>query len=214
MTMLGMRPLFVVLSLGVLASASNASADSVYLKNGRVIRTALARVDGQQVVFTQYGGEQSIPVSVVERVVVDDHVGPAQLGSVPARATRVRMPATLEGSLTEAAAPVPQPTLPQAIAGLMAPESLGALSGLLGSEPGAITGLLSNVGTEIEGIERVLPLLPRLIAAFRQPVRSQDEARTMLDELLSALSELGVSRADIMERARRYGVPEDWIESF
>ncbi len=77
-----------------------------------------------------------------------------------------------------------------------------------------MVGLLSNAGTEIAGLEQLLPMLPRLIAAFQQPVSSPDGARKMLDELLSSLSEVGVSRADIMARAREYGIPEDWLEGF
>ena len=214
MPMLRPSPLLVVFLMGALAGASNASADSVYLKNGRVIRTARAHVDGQHVVFTQYGGEHSIPLSVVERVVVDDRLGPAQLARVPARAIRVRVPPAREETLAEHEAPEPQSTLPKGAAGLIAPESLGALSELLGSDPGSMVGLLSNAGTEIAGLEQLLPMLPRLIAAFQQPVSSPDGARKMLDELLSSLSEVGVSRADIMARAREYGIPEDWLEGF
>ncbi len=214
MAMLRLRPLLVVFLLGVLAGASNASADSVYLKNGRVIRTASAHVDGQHVVFTQYGGEHSIPLSVVERVVVDDRVGPAPLGRVPGRAIRVRVPPTLQERLAEHDAPESQPTLPKGAAGLIAPESLGALSRFLGSDPGSMLGLLGNAATEMAGLEQLLPMLPRLIAAFQQPVSSPDGARKMLDELLSTLSEVGVSRADIMARARQYGVPEEWLEGF
>lgn len=109
----------------------------------------------------------------------------------------------------------PQPIpLPQGIASLIGPESLGALSGLLGTDPGAIAGLLGGIGTEIEGIEQVLPVLPRLIAAFQRPAHSKDGTRAMLDELLGVLADLGVSRADIMTRAREYGIPGEWLSTY
>lgn len=66
----------VALCALVLASVSSAGADSIYLKNGRVIRTASARIEGDRVVFLQYGSLQSIPLAVVERVEDDDRVGP------------------------------------------------------------------------------------------------------------------------------------------
>jgi hypothetical protein len=36
----------------------------------------------------------------------------------------------------------------------------------------------------------------------------------MLDELLGVLADLGVSRADIMTRAREYGIPGEWLSTY
>ena len=55
----------------VLVASPEATADSIYLKNGRVIHTSQARVEGGEVIFTQYGGRQTIPLAIVERVVSD-----------------------------------------------------------------------------------------------------------------------------------------------
>jgi hypothetical protein len=49
-----------------------AVADSIFLTNGRVIHTEHARVEGDRVVFRQYGGEVSIPRSAVLRIVDND----------------------------------------------------------------------------------------------------------------------------------------------
>lgn len=49
-----------------------AAADTIHLDNGRVIRTVDARVEDGHVVFWQFGSRQSIPLSVVEKVVEDD----------------------------------------------------------------------------------------------------------------------------------------------
>ena len=56
---------------------SVASADSIYLKNGRVIRCEWTREEGEYLVFGQYGGEVKIPLHAVERVEEDSETGPA-----------------------------------------------------------------------------------------------------------------------------------------
>jgi len=72
-------PLAIV-TVGLLAllcvPTGTAGADSIYLKNGRVIRTSSARVEGDQVLFLQHGAEQSIPLAIVDRVEKDDRQGP------------------------------------------------------------------------------------------------------------------------------------------
>jgi len=60
----------------LLNSASVAGADSIYLKNGRVIHTSTARVEGENVLFLQHGSEQSIPLSLVDRIEKDERQGP------------------------------------------------------------------------------------------------------------------------------------------
>jgi hypothetical protein len=60
----------------LLAFAGPAGADSIYLKNGRVIRTSSARIEGDQVLFLQHGSEQSIPLSIVDRIEEDERQGP------------------------------------------------------------------------------------------------------------------------------------------
>ena len=57
--------------------ASPAVADSIYLKNGRVIHCEWTRVEGEYLVFRQYGGEVKIPLHAVERVEDDSETEPA-----------------------------------------------------------------------------------------------------------------------------------------
>jgi hypothetical protein len=57
-------------------SANVAAADSIYLKNGRVIHTSSARIEGDLVLFLQHGSEQSIPLSIVDRIEEDKRQGP------------------------------------------------------------------------------------------------------------------------------------------
>jgi len=65
--------------LGTLAPAAieSADADSIYLKNGRVIRAQHARVEGDRVVFVLHGAEQAIPAALIDRVESDDWNTPA-----------------------------------------------------------------------------------------------------------------------------------------
>jgi hypothetical protein len=63
-----------LLILGGLVLATRAEADTIYLTNGRVIHTASVRVEDGRVIFRQFGGEVSIPLSVVGRLVEDDTV--------------------------------------------------------------------------------------------------------------------------------------------
>lgn len=215
MTMIEPRPLLVLLLLGAIASVSHASADSVYLKNGRIIHTAHARIEHQRVVFILYGAEQSIPLALVERIADDDHVGPAPMGKIPRRPASRTSPSPVGGSspsLIDRAAPSPRGIrLPPALAG-------GSVRQTMGDAPAGVASgvaeLLRAFGTEIEGLEQVVPVLPRLFAAFQQSADSPDRARALLEALLGALADLGVSRADIMARAREYGVPGEWIEGF
>ena len=81
--------LFILAGLCLLLafSARIAGADSIYLKNGRVIRTSTVRVDGDQVLFLQHGSEQSIPLSLVDRIEKDERQGPQAAGGGPGSAS-------------------------------------------------------------------------------------------------------------------------------
>lgn len=62
-----------LLFVAVLSIAlQSAFADTIYLKNGRTIRTETARVDGDEIVFQQFGTEVRIPAALVDRIVKDD----------------------------------------------------------------------------------------------------------------------------------------------
>ena len=52
--------------------AGAAVADTIYLVNGRKIHTESATIDGDRVIFTQFGGTVAIPLDQVVRVVDDD----------------------------------------------------------------------------------------------------------------------------------------------
>jgi hypothetical protein len=151
----------VILALAVPVSAS---ADSIYLKNGRVIRVAEARIDGDRVVFHLHGGEQAIPLALVERVEDDEWRGP---GAPPRAAGGADAgSAGSPGSPTEQGF-VPSPGMPDL--GRLPPGArLDALSGLLGGDADQALGLLQTLGGMqgggggAAGLEALLPLLGAL----------------------------------------------------
>ena len=61
-----------LLAVALLAPAQTAAADTIYLTNGRVIRSESVRVVGDLVIFRQFGGEVTIPAASVLRIVEDD----------------------------------------------------------------------------------------------------------------------------------------------
>ncbi|MCH7825870.1 MAG: hypothetical protein IH849_13805 [Acidobacteria bacterium] len=68
-----------LLAVGMLAAvavASTLAADSIYLKNGRVIRTSAVEIVGDRVLFIQFGHPVAIPMSQVDRIVEDDYEDP------------------------------------------------------------------------------------------------------------------------------------------
>jgi hypothetical protein len=71
-----LKRLCCLVALSVLFGSA-AGADSIYLKNGRVIHCDWTREEGQYLVFGQYGGEAKIPLHAVERVEEDSETEPA-----------------------------------------------------------------------------------------------------------------------------------------
>jgi hypothetical protein len=68
--------LVALVALSVLLGSA-AGADSIYLKNGRVIHCDWTREEGEYIVFGQYGGEARIPLHAVERVEENAETEPA-----------------------------------------------------------------------------------------------------------------------------------------
>lgn len=71
------RVLLITILGAMLLAGPAAVADTVYLKNGRFLRTPEATVEGERVLLRLYGGQLVLPLSVVERVVDDDAVEPS-----------------------------------------------------------------------------------------------------------------------------------------
>lgn len=95
----------VVFSIAAFAGPviATAAADTVYLKNGRVIHTEWTRVEDGMLVLSQHGGTVSIPLHTVDRVARDTNV----------ESTAAIPPESTAANLAEAAA-VPAATPPAA----------------------------------------------------------------------------------------------------
>ena len=70
-------PGLVIFSIAAFAVSAIATADTIHLKNGRVIHTARTRVENGMLVFSQHGGTVSIPMDAVDRVERNTNVEPA-----------------------------------------------------------------------------------------------------------------------------------------
>ncbi len=234
-------PLFLASGLCLLLalSAGIASADSIYLKNGRVIRTSTARVEGEQVLFFQHGSEQSIPLSLVDRIEKDERQGPQAAGSsgqgagAPGGAQSGAVPggdvegltsgleslsalANLKdqlGGMASAQAGAQNPA--QALGQL---QSIGA-DGLvpLADQLGALGYLgaragLGGEGTDLGQLGEVVPLIRRLGELLAAPNPSPEETMSTVQQLLGGLGKMGVTSEMIQAEAQRLGISLDGIQ--
>ncbi len=62
--------------LTVLVMVPNAWAHKIYLKNGKIVKTAVCRVEGNFVVYEKYGGTIAIAMDEVERIEFDQPPAP------------------------------------------------------------------------------------------------------------------------------------------
>ena len=58
-----------------------ATADTVYLKNGRAIDSSYVRIEGDRVVVRQYAGLVAFPMGLVDRIEENDNVEPAGISN-------------------------------------------------------------------------------------------------------------------------------------
>jgi hypothetical protein len=223
--------------LALVAHPTGARADSIYLKNGRVIRTDEARVEGERVVFWLHGGYQSLPLEIVDRVEDDDWGTPGRpLGPAADSSDAVAgAPATAPAAPADAAAAL------QALSGMMSggaggvdtAQALQLLQSLGGTQPGAadgglgalapLLGMLGGAGAEgagalgglasdLDKVQTVLPALSRLGAALFAPEYSADATEAAARDLIRSLEQLGVSRSEIRARAQQLGVPAEILD--
>lgn len=94
------RLLVMTLVLAGVAAAPTLAADSIYLKNGRVIRTSSAEIVGDRVMFTQFGHPIAIPMSEVDRIVDDDYEDPVATPSAAQPEAATPMPSAAAALLT------------------------------------------------------------------------------------------------------------------
>jgi len=181
--------LLAVFGFALLAGA--AAADTIYLKNGRVIRTSSATVEGQRVLFLQYGHPFAIPLSQVERVVEDDARGPA--------ATPARPPAT-------AAA---------AAAGAVVGGGLDVPMAAVREDPEQTREYwqdrVRTMQSQSEALDLELKQLRRVERAFLFSHRSTADTRRQIEDVQARIAANERAMPQLRREARAKGIPAGWL---
>lgn len=191
--------------LAVAAAASGALADTIYLKNGRTIHTAETRIEGDRVFFVQYGGEVSIPLSLVERVVEDRQAGPEARPTAPAGQEVPEEPAE-DAEDAEAAE-----------GGEVVAEEGAAAEAEEGEEvPERQTreywqDRRRQITERVDALEEQLDELRREERAFLFAHHSTAHVRRQIEQAEAELQEEQERLGALREEARRAGVPPGWV---
>jgi len=231
----------VLLVVAVLsAGAGPVAADTIHLRNGRLIHSVDARIDDGHVVFWQFGSRQAIPLAVVERIVEDATRGPgspdqraepgpearAGTGSPRDSAGDRRSPKTAGNRAGGAASPAENPGVGE-LGGL----DLATLAGLagLGDDGGTATGVdpdLARGALRSLGAGGIVPLAARLGALGGGGAAGSGELGALL-EIVPSLRALGEVMAsddpspgrtaaaarDLLRKLSEMGVTEEMIRA-
>jgi hypothetical protein len=192
----GLQFVGVLVACALLALATSAVADTIYLKNGRIIHTGTTRVEGDNVIFTQFGGEVTIPMSEVDRIEEDEMTEPEPI-------------------------PVSQPAPPTEQDPAVDPDDPNAPAT---DDPNAPLGdddarmqreywqeRLGAIDAEREQLNTRLEELRREERAFLFSRRSTADTRRRIEETNARLEELDQEEADLRDEARRLGIPPGWL---
>ncbi len=206
-------------------------ADSVYLKNGRVIHASRAQIEGDRVVIVMYGSTQIIPLSQVDRIEKNDEIEPERSASrveAAGQTTDSRSSTASPAPPTGALAGSPEERMQalsdmlvqsgadpaQAARALQLLQMLGGSSGGVGAaDLNAQLGALGGAaGQDLEQVQALLPLLSQLGAALFAPEYSPEASAAAAQNLLSGLRSLGVSEAEIAAQAQSLGLPAELLQ--
>jgi hypothetical protein len=180
---------FVVAALA-LTFATVAVADTIHLKNGRMIRSSQVRVEGDKVVFIQYGGEVALPMSLVDRIEQDAAVEPQGTPPPPPGTT-------------------PDPDAP---ADPNAPADPDAGADTPPEETRAFwQDRVRSIEAEKEQVRLQIEDLKRTERAFLFSHRSTAETRQAIEAAEARLVELDQEMTDLQAEARQAGVPAGWL---
>jgi len=168
----------------VLGLAVSASADTIYLKNGRIIRSSSVRVEGDRVIFIQYAGEVSIPLALVDRIVQDARVEPE--GAPPPVADTNPDDEGLE----------PEPESED-----VAPEQTREYW----------QDLVRAIEAETAEVEVRIEDLRRTERAFLFSSRSTADTRVQIEDEQANLTRLAQEMDDLRAEARRMQIPAGWL---
>jgi len=188
----------VLAACALLALATGAVADTIYLKNGRVIHTSDSRIEGENVIFTQFGGEVSIPMAAVDRIEEDDLREPEPISaSQPARPDPAVDPD--DPNAQDPAVDPDDPNAPNADDPRMEREYWEEK--------------LNTISAEREEVNTRLVELRHEERAFLFSRRSTADTRRRIEEANTRLEELDQEESDLRDEARRLGVPPGWLRA-
>ncbi len=177
--------LSVVTAAFTLALANVAMADTIYMKNGRSIRSAHVRIEGDRVVFLQYGGEVSIPLSMVDRIVEDANVEPEGAPPPPP-------PTTDDPQVDPAADPDEAEVQPE-------------------QNRDYWRDAIDTIVAERAEVELQIEDLRRTERAFLFSARSTAETRQKIEAAQLRLTALDQEMTDLRAEARRLNIPPGWL---
>ena len=182
-TLIGFAALLAMLCL----AGGTASADTIYLKNGRVIHTASAKRVGEKVEFEQFGETVAIPASVVLRIERGEREEAVPLPNVPPPAV---LPAETEPTEEQ---PEAEEELP--------PEA----------NPAYWRDRILAIRREKEQIKENMVELRREERAFLFSKRSTAKTRAKIEAAQARDKELDQELVELRREARRLGVPPGWL---
>ncbi len=211
----------VLMLLVVSATLVNsASADTVYLKNGRMIHSSIVRVEEDRVVVKQYDGLVAFPLDLVDRVEENDRVEPG--GYVPPQ-PEPEFDEVLEGDAAvegDAGAEGAAPEEGDAGVEGDAPEEGDAQpeEGQAADSPAAQPDPPEDPKRDQAYWQgRLRPIFSQIDRAeserreYVQLARTSAEAQRQLDRLDRHLADLEAQAEAIRTEARRLNVPAGWL---
>lgn len=177
------------LTLAVALLSAPAGADSIYLKNGRVIHTPSATVDGDRVVFLQYGHPMGIPMAQVERIEENDLSGP--------EASAPREPAPTGSTSAQASTGTPARTS----SGPESPEQTKEYW----------QDRVRAINAEAQALDLELKQLRRIERAFLFSRRSTADTRRQIESVQARIDANERAMPELRREARREGIPAGWL---
>ncbi len=185
----------------VLMFATTAAADTIYLKNGRTIRSANVRVEGDRVLFTQFGGEASLPMSLVDRIVEDENESPPTTTAPPTAGA----PAVDATGSEVADEPAEEGDVEGEGEGEGAEEVPPEQTREYWQER------VRSIHTERQDVELRIEDLRRQERAFLFSHRSTAETKSQIEAAQARLAELDEELRNLQREARRNSVPAGWL---
>lgn len=194
--------------LAILMVAQGAAADTIHLKNGRTIHTSQTRVEGERLFFIQYGGEVSIPLTLVERVVEDGRVGP-DASPTPSPGAAAQEDAAGAEEDVEATEGEERVTEEEAAAEQDAAAEEDEVPERQTRE--YWQERRRQITERIDVLEDQLDELRREERAFLFSHRSTAHVRRQIEQVEAELQEEQERLGALREEARRAGVPPGWV---